>query len=526
LPDIDVIVIGCGGGGAVAAKELAEAGKRVLVLEAGPWYKDLDNDYTRLQHDMGSIIDGKLRWGPPDRTKSPWIRRRDGVWLIHQVAGVGGTTQHYNGISVRAYPDAFDRSGWPIGYDDLLPYYEKVEAFLPVTQPRMLATKDELFAEGCEKVGLKPHEGMDVSSECWRVSPNAILPIADTTDGVEWPEADGCTMCGHCLIGCPNPIGAPVERKAKRSTNVSYVPVALATGRCEIRPDSFVTSIKTRGGHVEAVTWREGSTGETFEASAEVVVLAAGTIESPRLWANSSLPDPSGMVGRYFTTHLQDTIFGFFDQPVHQDYGQVTMARADFPGYGCLFTQGLEPQSFAISATGVGRTQQQAPAKGDWDSKGRSWGEASRKMHELYDHALCVLVCVDDEEDPDNRITVDTSFGGDEHGTVPLSIYRATQPSIERREWLARKAADILRAAGAGRVHRTDMETFVSHPMGTMRMGSDPLTSVVDADCQSHEVKGLFVADNSVFANGLGGPNPTLTCQALATRTAEKILQG
>lgn len=520
----DAIVIGCGGGGAVVAKELAEAGANVLVLEAGPWYRDLDLDYTRQQHDMASLVDGRFRWGPADRTKPPWPRRRDGVWLVLQAAGVGGTTQHFNGIAPRAYPSAFERSGWPLAYEELISYYERCEEFLPVLQVNELAPKDAIFAEGCEGAGLARNDAREITQPCWRPAHNAILPIADMSKGVRWPEADGCTMCGHCLIGCPNPIGAPIERKAKRSANVSWVPAALATGRCEIRPESFVVKILTEDGRTTGVRWREPS-GDEHEERANVVVLSAGTVESPRLWLNSGLPNPRDTVGRWFVTHLQDVVTGFFDREVRQDIGQVTMARADFPGYGCLWPQGLEPQAFAATATGVGRGLATDPSSGPWDTKGRWWGEETRKWHEQYSHALCVLVCVDDEEHRDNRIALAEDWGADEHGTVPLIVYRPTEESVARREWLAAKATEILRAAGARHVHRSDTDTLVTHPMGTMRMGADPAMSVVDAACEAHTVERLFIADNSVFRNGLGGPNPTLTCQALAVRTAGKIVE-
>jgi choline dehydrogenase-like flavoprotein len=97
--------------------------------------------------------------------------------------------------------------------------------------------------------------------------------------------------------------------------------------------------------------------------------------------------------------------------------------------------------------------------------------------------------------------------------------------SKARQDWLARKAAEILRAAGAREIHRTDFgRALLTHLMGTMRMGSDAATSVVDPDGQAHQVEHLFVSDTSALPNGLGGPNPTLTGQALATRTAERIL--
>lgn len=519
----DAIVIGCGAGGAVVAKELAEGGSNVLVLEAGPWHSNPDVDFTRAPHDMASLVDGRFRWGPADRSKPPWMRRRDGVWFLLQIAGVGGTTQHFNAIAARAYPNALERSGWPIGYDDLLGYYERTEAFLPVSQVTDLAAKDAIFAEGCEALGLNRKDSRDVEEACWKPSYNAILPIADMSRGLTWPEADGCTMCGHCLIGCNNPAGAPLERKAKRSANVSFVPAAMATGRCEIRPNAFVTGVLTEDGRATGVRWREGD-GSDHEASAGVVVLAGGAVETPRLWLNSGLPNSNDAVGRWFSTHLQDFVIGYFDREVRQDTGQVTMARADFPGYGCMWPQGLDPQAFSIVSTAVGRGFASEPSTGPWDTRGRLWGEESRRWHEQYDRAMVVVISVDDDEVPESRVTLASDYGSDEHGTVPLIAYRETKASTERREWLARKATEILRAAGARHIHRPDVDTFVTHPMGTMRMGTDPRTSVVDSNCESHEVNGLFVADNSVFANGLGGPNPTLTCQALALRTSERIL--
>ena len=107
----DVVVIGCGGGGPVAAYELASRGISVTVLEAGPWL-DPDRDFSRLEDDMGGIVFGRLRWGPEDRSKPAWVRRRDGVGLALQAAGVGGTTLHYNGICPRAYKPAAD-AAWP-----------------------------------------------------------------------------------------------------------------------------------------------------------------------------------------------------------------------------------------------------------------------------------------------------------------------------------------------------------------------------------------------------------------------------
>jgi len=523
----DVIIIGAGGGGPVVAKELAERGIRVLMLEAGPWL-DPDRDFTRLEDDMSSIVDGQLRWGPADRSRAPWVRRRDGAGLILQAAGVGGTTLHFNGICPRVYPSAMN-GAWPLTYRDLIPHYEQVEEFLPVALVDDLATKDALFASGCERIGLKRSETRDVSEAMWRPCHNAILPIAKMKPGapLRYPDVDGCTMCGHCLQGCPHPVGAPLERKAKRATNVSYVPAAMATGNCTIVPNAFATKIlfEQNGGapRVRGVRWRDTETGEEREEEAATIVLAGGSIESPRLWLNSGLPNSNDVVGRYLSMHLQDFVTGFFDREVHPDVGQVTMARADFPGYGTIWSQGFGPQSFSI-VLGGGTGSWDEPTGEPWDIAGRGWGaEGVRKIGE-YHRSLTIAISTDDEEIPGNRVTLADDWGPDEHGPVPKVIYHPTSTSVERQTWLARKAAEILKAAGAREVHRTNIQpAFFTHIMGTMRMGSDPAASVVDAGGEAHEVERLFIGDTSILPNGLGGPNPTLTGQALAARTAGEI---
>lgn len=334
-------------------------------------------------------------------------------------------------------------------------------------------------------------------------------------------------MCGHCLQGCPHPVGAPLEKKAKRATNVSYVPAAVATGKCEIVPNAFATAISfsQSNGRARArgVRWRDAATGEEREEEADVVVLAGGSIESPRLWLNSGLPNSGDVVGRYLSSHLQDFVTGFFDREVNPDVGQVTMARADFPGYGTIWSQGFGPQSFSI-VMGGGTGFWDEPTNEPWDFQGRAWGsEAVRKINE-YHRSLTIAISTDDEEIAENRVTLADDWPADENGAVPMVVYHPTERSVSRQAWLARKASEILRAAGAREVHRTNIQpAFFTHIMGTLRMGSDPSSSVVDAGGEAHEVARLFVGDCSILPNGLGGPNPTLTAQALAARTADEI---
>jgi choline dehydrogenase-like flavoprotein len=514
----DAIVIGCGGGGAVVAKELAEAGLGVVALEAGPWH-DPARDFTALEWDMMNGFDSVFRWGPADRSKPAWPRVRDGLALAIQTAGVGGNTLHYGANCPRGYPESFERD-WPFPYAELAPYYRKVEETLPVAIPDIASLRDELFIRGCDKMDLPHVISSDVRAPGWRMQPNAILPIGRASDATP----SGCTQCGECIVGCRHPANASAESAAKRGTNVSYAPLALATGRCEIRTGSFVTSIlthRTRDGlAAHGVRYRDES-GRVYEQDSRVVVLAGGAIESPRLWLASGLPT-SPAVGGYFTTHWFDYVSGEFDDEVDMHDGQTSMVRCDFPGLGFIETQGLGPLLFAfLSFLGPNR-----PGGGPWKSRGRVWGSALKRRMEAYRRTVTLVVCVDDDALPGNGVSLSDGVR-DVHNAAPLIRYHANAATEARRDLLARKAAEILLAAGARpeSIHRADALPSTVHQHGTLRMGTDAGGSVLDADCEAHMVKRLFAADTSVFSNGIGGPNPTLTAQALATRTAEKIVQ-
>jgi choline dehydrogenase-like flavoprotein len=142
------------------------------------------------------------------------------------------------------------------------------------------------------------------------------------------------------------------------------------------------------------------------------------------------------------------------------------------------------------------------------------------------DRLLYIDVFTDDDVEQQNGVSL--SITEDEHGRVPrIEIHQRsrTARTIENREFLVREAVRMLRRLGATRVHRINKPPFVIHSHSTMRMGTSADDSVLDANAEARWVKRLFVADNSALANGLGGPNPTLTTQALATRTAEKIFR-
>jgi choline dehydrogenase-like flavoprotein len=255
-------------------------------------------------------------------------------------------------------------------------------------------------------------------------------------------------------------------------------------------------------------------------------------VETPRLWLNSGLPNPNGQVGRGFTDHWLDLLVGVLDRDIGSSKGPSSAARCDFPGRGSLQQIGLAPGQegfgFTFSSSGIqGFYTNGGGMTGPWDGPaGRLVGPALKDvMDHGLDRLLNVLVLTDDDVQAENRVTL-SGLPADEHGAVPKVVFQRASRSARstaNREFLARKAAALLRGAGATRVLRMDLPDLMLHVHSTMRMGRSDADSVLDASAEARWVKRLFVADNSALANSLGGPNPTLTTQALATRTAEVI---
>lgn len=555
----DVIVVGAGGGGAVVAKELAARGLDVLLLEAGPRFADPEKDWSHFESDAGNPTTGFFRFGPADRSKAAWVREFTSSMLFLQLSGVGGTTNHYLGNSPRAAPGVFDdyrgddRNKYdidhlfPFGYRELLPYYEWVEHTLPV-QTAPMSLKEEIFFDGAKRLGLPLERTKDITRAAFRPQQNAILQpqgTAGRTDNphrLVFPLAQGCTFCGHCAQGCFEPRRAPINLKAKRSTSVSYIPMALT---CDLwsrggKPvtliaDAFALQVKTeRDDTVRAVTWRIGKTGEVFTEEARVVVLSCGSIETPRLWLKSGLPNPNGWVGRGLTDHFVDTVTGVMPFDTGSSRGPGCNGRIDYPGVGMLEPVGEMPGASAafnaFSDAGIaGFYDNGHPGNAQGaDAVGRLVGRALKDVMSNIDRLLTIDVFTDDDVEMQNGMRLSSTFPPDEHGPVPrIEIqHRNRSPrTIANREFLVGQAVQLLRALGAKKVHRVNKPPFVIHSHSTMRMGMSATDSVLDEHAEARGVKRLFIADNSALANGLGGPNPTLTTQALATRTAERIFK-
>ena len=580
--ETDVVVVGAGGDGPALAWRLGQLGVDVTILEAGPFYGNeewpapndapggevsgdhgdlsgalYDEQFTSREGEMNDPVTGKLRWGPADDDRPPWQRTVPQQALIAQLSGVGGTTQHYYANHPRAFVTAVDdQPHWPLDYAELVPYYQLLEETHPV-EPAPTTPKAEAFFEGARRAGYELNDGFNVTGEGYRPFPNAVPqpderlrrdgdgradggdggPDAagdDPEDGAyRYPDYEGDTLAMHEHQGGPHPRGAPFRERARRSSNVSLVPRAFDTGHVEIRPNAFATDVLTEEGpgSVEATgaEFRDTWAGTTERVFADVVVLAAGCVETPRLWLNSGLPD-DGWVGRGLTTHWFDFVAGTFDpdtleglvgqRAVEPHQGQAAGSRLDVPGVGAVAVNTFAPgvTAMAMYAAGQGEWAFDRDTAGEpWDTCGRLAGRDLKEAMADYRRTLTLICHTDDRPRQANGVSVDDATE-DEHGPVPLVEWEPHPDDDARRDELARRGAEVLRAAGAEHVHRTDAAPILLHMQSSMAIGK-----VLDAGGEAKNVDRLFVADHSALANGVGGANPTHSGQALALRTAECV---
>lgn len=569
--ETDVVIVGAGGDGPALAWRLGQLGIDTLVLEAGPWHGHenwpnphsdrggtdssnpdalsgdlLDEQFTRLENDMNNPVSGKLRFGPADRCRGPWYRSINQNAFLYQVAGVGGTTLHYLGNHPRAYPFAIDEQGdWPddVTYSDFVPYYQHLEEAHPV-MPAPTTPKEDLYYQGAEEAGydLLTIKNIERGTEGYRPQDNAIFQpderLKGNYEGDFSFEDLGATdtLANHEFTGDVTPLGAPVDKKSRRSSNTSLVPRALETGNVTIRPNAFATSVLADGGpgttEATGVEFRDTWNGNTEQVNADTVVLSGGVVETPRLFLNSDLP-ANEWVGKGMTTHYFDWVVGVFDEEVLDDrlgqstldphVGQNSAARFDKPGTGGLELvgnstglAGFESYSFSKGRYNFINEENDA-IDGPWDSRGRIVDTELKERMADYKKTLSILVLTDDPPEKRNGVTLNPALT-DEHGPVPQVEWRPSEEATENRNEMARIATDILDSAGATHVHRSDWPPLLLHLQSSMRMGK-----VTDSGAEALDVDRLFIGDHSVLSNAIGSPNPTHTGQAVALRTAETI---
>jgi choline dehydrogenase-like flavoprotein len=549
--EFDAVVVGSGPGGATAAHVLAEAGWSVLVLEKGPnRLLALEPPYDLLGHLSNDEIKFLRRHflGP-----DPWLEPRtyrvdesdgDRRWIgeVNNLpSGVGGGGFHADAKLPRFRADDFkplttfgpiegaDIVDWPLDYDEMEPYYAEAERIIGVageasnpfaewrSGPFPMPPGPDMYgavlsAEAATRLGYHPYR-----------APTGV-------NSVPYDGRPPCNNCGHCgYFGCP------IDAKGDP---VGLLRRALATGRCEIRPEAHVRRVllDAAGRRARGVEYVDAN-GDRHEVAAGHVVVAGGAFETPRLLLRSEVANASGLVGRYLMYHFQTFSVGSFPfrlygergrsvTHLHDDHMLVTDdSRAFAREHGLPYFRGG-----LVEHGGSGHPVMEAihvPA-----------GEAhTRTMIESPMRARLWVFTMQGEDLPQatNRVDLDpsvTDVWGEPAGRV---TYRPHTHELVCSDYVAPRLEEILRAAGADWAFSTTSPPrdparagglgpapASRHVMGTARMGDDPATSVFDPWQRAWDVENLVCCDSSVFPTS-AGYGPTLTLVALAIRAARAL---
>ncbi len=505
---VDFVIVGTGAGGGTLACKLAEAGFSVVAVDAGAYWRPLEDFASDERHQS------KLYW-----TDDRIVDGADPLTMGANNSGksVGGSTVHFAMVALRFRPEWFKArtlmgygADWPVGWEEMWRYYDEVERALcisgPVTYPwgpkrprypyraHPLNAAAELLARGAEAMGID-----------WTETPLATLSAPRG-------KAHPCVYRGFCVTGC--------STNAKQSVLVTWLPRAIAAG-AEIRDLAMVGRIETdSAGTATGVHYqREGRW--RFQKARNVVV-AGYAIETPRLLLASAtdrfpdgLANSSGLVGKNLMVQTNQAVWGQVDQEVRSYKGPPSLAISehwnyedrgkDYHGGWCYMSQGPLPAQWARELAG---------RRGMW---GRSLIDEMARAN----HSVGLKMVGETMPSEDNRVTLADDV--DQYG---LRIARITYSMTDNDRAMIRHALSFMddSLAAIGAAERWQDIDDTCHLNGTARMGSDPATSVVDADCRSWDIRNLWVCDGSVFPT-VGGVNPSLTIQAIACRTGDRIAQ-
>jgi choline dehydrogenase-like flavoprotein len=479
---VDVVIVGSGAGGAVAAKALAEAGLKVMVLEEGEHFDR--RDFT----------------GPPPERLRRFYRGNGLTFTIGVPTislpigrGVGGSTLINSGTCFRT-PD-FVLDAWGIDRDEMAPLFEEVEGILNVgpVGADIMGPNGEVMDKGRRELGY--------------------------SGGPIRRNARGCHGSGVCAFGCP--------LDAKLGMHVSYLPLAARAGARIVsgcRVDGLVVeaghAVGVRGSIVDADSGAVQRDAR-FEVRAKRVILAAGAVYTPSLLLRQRVANASGQVGRNLRIHPGCGVLGVFDHDLHAWKGVMQSYFVDEKlRDGILVEATYPPPGVGYSAGGVG-------------GKGRDLKDVLARYKQT---AAAGLIISDS-----GTGRVRTTPGGG-----LLILYDLHKDDLRKTLEGIRLATEIYLAAGAEEVHTllpgmpavhkrdelnlitegrwtaADLKLSAYHPMGTCRMGKDDSTSVVDEHGRSHDLPGLVITDASVLP-GSTYVNPQITIMALATRSARHL---
>jgi choline dehydrogenase-like flavoprotein len=557
----DAIVVGSGAGGGMAGYVLANAGLKVLMLEAGAYFDPKTDSHqlkwawesarrgagtTRPFGDFDAAYGGWELEGEPytqkDGTEFAWFRSRM----------LGGRTNHWGRISLRMGPDDFKpKDGltdpWPISYSDLKPFYDKVDRmigiygtvenmesepdgiFLPPPKPRL----NELFIKkGADKAGVKVLTGR-----------GSVLTEALPNN----KDRGACFFCGQCGRAC--------KVYGDFSASSCLVIPAIKTGNLKVITNAMVREVLTdKEGQATGVSYVNKDDLQEYQVNAKIVILGASAGESARLLLNSKsaahpggLANSSGVVGKYLHDSTGSGAGGFLPQLMDRKrynedgVGSVHIyspwwldnKKLNFPrGYHIEYGGGMHMPSYGFGG-GIQDMNGAVPGR---DGKKKDGGGYGASLKDDYRRFYGTQVGMAGRGTAiaraDNYCEIDPNGVVDKYGIPVLRFhYKWTNDEVNQAKHMQETFQEILHNMGAiygtmqGKETNYGLEApgKIIHEVGTVRMGDDPKKSALNKYCQAHDCNNLFVVDAAPFVQQ-GDKNATWTILALSMRTAEYIL--
>lgn len=559
----DVIIVGSGAGGGMSSKILSEAGFSVAVIEAGgDWDPAKEEFRTQLQWpwesprrgagtvrpfgDFDAAIGGWLLDGEPythtSGTKFDWFRSRM----------LGGRTNHWGRISLRFGPDDFKRSSidglgddWPIGYDDLKPYYDKVDKLIGV-----FGTKEGIHNEpdGFFLPPPKPRLHELMISQSAKKSNIPVLParLSILTRPIN-DERGVCFFCKQCNRGC--------QAYADFSAGTCLVKPAMAKGKVDLYTNSMVRKVTTNDqGEATGVSFVSKVDMKEYKLKSRVVVLGASACESARIMLNSKskthpdgIGNQGGMVGRYLHDSTGADRMAILPDLIDRDrYNEdgvggmhvytpwwLDNKKLDFArGYHIEYWGGMSMPAYGF---GMGMDTLRSHVKDEFGnpSPNGGYGEGLKKdIRRFYGATVGMSGRGESIPQYDNYCEIDPNTI-DKWGIPVLKFnYNWTDQELKQADHMHETFEEILLGMGGTLMgKRPTKETQfglhapgrIIHEVGTTRMGNDPNTSVLNSNCQAHDCKNLFVVDGGPFVSQ-ADKNPTWTILALSWRTSDYII--
>jgi choline dehydrogenase-like flavoprotein len=511
LEKVDVVIVGAGASGSVYASVLAKAGKKVVLLESGPDWE------------LSDLISSEI-WGRRIKPagapillegKNPMTYAAQGGW------GVGGAALHYYANFPRLLPTDFriksghDRAhDWPIAYEDVAPFYDKVAREIGVSGD---AKAEERWRPPGEAYPMPPMKTFR-NGEVWLKGFDAFgIPMVPAPVGMNSTEFNGRPAClydGWCHVGCP--IGALANPQ------VTYLGDARKAG-AEVRALSTVTRVLTNpaGTRVTGVEYYDDKQQKQVQ-QASAVILAAWSAQNPRLLLNSAtdkhakgLGNSSGLVGKFMMSHHVASTWGMFDEDIKNHMGTIAVQYMSYEHYHKTSHLGAFGSSF-ITAGFALKTTDLASSRADL------FGAELADYMKRAARGLAGIKTFG-EEQPNIENRVELTSEKDEFG-MPLGklIHSYDQDAVALWNANLEEGLKVAKASGAREAWSSRGSIPTSHLMGGTIMGASASDSVVDSYGQSHEIPNLWVAGPGIFPTA-GASNPTFTIFALSQRGAERM---